>query len=413
MDGTARSPSDKYSHQSFGDSDPAETFGGHGYLESEPNSGLQVLQDQSTEKIAVGTHSPLQVLHQDAPEQPGLEVQQPEKKGRKCRLRRRHFFILFAFITIVIVTLAIGLGVGLSQKKSNSSTPPPSPSNSSSPSDPSSTDTPSSPIVTTPFGTAVSENSTLAAVQWVESSGKTVYRIYFLDAHNNIGQLSWIEGATAWTVASVTNSSMIMKVKTGSPLTAIVGFIGNDNTKPPVSQALRGKRRLRLVQKKSLYLYCMQQVNIWFLDISNQIRELFTDTSSPNIWRWGASNLEKWTPSAQSDLAVSIMPPAIYWQSTNNSILAGVFNAASGWSSYALPGTPVQGTAIAPVTVTRNSPNQLYVYYAQNSGAGMPFELHYVNWTQGDSASFSGWSQRKAFPLLLSNLTIPWLLILK
>jgi hypothetical protein len=210
------------------------------WLELQPNSSPQVVHTPS-EKITVGSECDAKYLVSGPQigivDPAGLEVRNSYgiangDAKRTCGMRRRQAWILAAGAMIVAIVVAIGAGVGVavSSKHQASSSQNASSNSTASPAS-------SSPAVPpsqsgTPFQSDISNISTLAAVNWTEPSGAAQYRIYYQNRNNYITELSWTTGQPFWTPRLVTNDTI--DVRNGSPLAAIVGWPGNDRTKPIV-----------------------------------------------------------------------------------------------------------------------------------------------------------------------------------
>lgn len=141
------------------------------------------------------------------------ELAAPERSSgsRKCRLRRRWFWIAVMAVILVVVALAVGVtGAMLRRrvKKAHSQS-----SNGGSTATGSSADPSSSGNATR---LSLAKTSQLGATSFNDTQGVLQYRLYYQDGNDTIRESSWNATGKKWFVSN----RNVTQAKTGSPIAA-------------------------------------------------------------------------------------------------------------------------------------------------------------------------------------------------
>ena len=272
---------------------------------------------------------------------------------RKSRLSRKCLCWTLAALTVIAIVAAVVGGVLGTRRHGHSPPPPtsstgPSPANSTSPSP-------------SPVYTNIRNDTNLAAVAFNDSSSTMQYRVYFQDSDNFIKESSWNATNQKWYVSN-TN---ITRAKAASPIAAATVGPGDMNSSSPAG----------IYQSATK----LQYINIYFLDDTNTINELYTTSQDFNSWSPGTLTSQKYV-AVETSALTALWHSASTCVGCSNSLLLAYQDQSSqarlingtqdGWSSYALTMNPItqSGLSLVKMLDINGWINSLRLYYQIEAG---------------------------------------------
>ncbi|KAF2108890.1 hypothetical protein BDV96DRAFT_652495 [Lophiotrema nucula] len=226
----------------------------------ENGHGIEVDQDRMQVVREEDRKRPYEFAEQDyyAPPQYVASVKEKEQVQEKQRilgLKRRTFWILLGVAIFVVIAAAVGGGVGgalanRNKDKKNEQTP---------------LENPNIPSTASPRNktSPVYQNSSLAAVQWVDQEDVNHYHVFYQYKDKRIVESAWNSTSNGWTVSNVTDDGTDVKLGTGVSAT---GGYPNKNTSWPggfVKDVFYATSSGKAFERQSPY---KSQVGVWGSD---------------------------------------------------------------------------------------------------------------------------------------------------
>lgn len=121
-----------------------------------------------------------------------------------CGVRKRTFWIIIVIAAVVVIAAAVGGGVGgyFAQRNKNAA---------------------AAAATAIPKTSPVYQNSSIAAVQWKDSSQNNQYRVYFQHNNSRIIEAAWSGNASNnWNVTAITDDGA--DIVLGTSITAAIGY---------------------------------------------------------------------------------------------------------------------------------------------------------------------------------------------
>lgn len=258
-----------------------------------------------------------------------------------CGIPRK--YALAAIAVFIAVVVGVVVGVVFATRPHNSNTPATRPHNSDTPATSAAPPPPPSPGNSTAEIIAqyssIRNDSKLAAVAFKDfaNSSTTVYRVYYQDSDNYIKESSWNSTAKSWYVSN----SNITKARAATPIAAAAIGPGDVNSNSSGGWATRA--------------FNSQQIYLYYLEDSNNINEIFTDSSSSQ-WSSGTLTSENYTAANTSALAAVWHAHATCMGCPNTLLLSYqntkyqmqiVNGTQDGWVSYPLNTDPISNTGLS------------------------------------------------------------------